>query len=199
MPNVNVRRGVRSAIGVMSVLAVIGGCGMVDTGVRVVENTDDRVTRPTATPPTRPGDDEALSVDPVEVLRDDPGVSQDVKEAIAQPCSDDAYEGWFPIYSNYATIEEMPVVIINVQGCADLASCVGRLASYVYRLSERDAERIYTSEGVQSEVRARNGDLFVVRPEWRGDDSATCPTGSEMVPLIWNGDDFEAESGRVGE
>ncbi|ASU84096.1 hypothetical protein CDO52_16040 [Nocardiopsis gilva YIM 90087] len=174
----------------MCTLSIVSGCGVVDTGVRVTGKSGDATASPTPESSVSPGRREAPSVDAVAVLRADPGVNQDIKDLIAQPCSGDGYgDGWFPVYTSYATLTgtDVRVAIINVQGCADVVACPGVRASYVYRLWEDRTKRVYTSEEALSEVSATGGQLSVQRPIWQPNDPSSCPSGGDMVPLRWDG------------
>ncbi|CAM3963352.1 hypothetical protein NORO109296_15440 [Nocardiopsis rhodophaea] len=179
-----------TAVVIVCTLAAVSGCGVVDTGVRVEAGSDKGTANPTPEPGADPHRREAPSVDPVAVLREDPGVSQDVKDLIAQPCSGGEYgSGWFPLYASYTTIDDtdIQVVAINVQGCSDVVACTGVQASYVYRIGENRTKRVYTSEERMGEVIVKNGDLFVQRPVWQPNDPPACPRGGELVPLSWDG------------
>ncbi|MBB6171630.1 hypothetical protein HNR23_001690 [Nocardiopsis mwathae] len=196
MAEVNARGSSAEAVAAVAcALVVAAGCGVVDTGVRVVDGGGGGGVSPS--PESGGGDkDEAVSVDPVAVLREDPGVSPKVKEMVARPCSGEGYaEGWFPVYDTYTTIggADVPVVIISVQGCADVVACSGVAASYVYRLWEDRTERVFATEEPMSEVTASDGRLSLQRPVWRPSDPSECPTGADMVPLRWDGDKLVAD------
>ncbi len=197
MPKVNLRvRADVGAVAVVCVVSVAGGCGMVDTGVRVVE--DGGTSSPTE-PPTATAEGESVSVDAVEVLRDDPGVSQDVKDMVDQPCTAEEYNrGWFPVYTRYTSIAgpDIPVVIIDVQGCDDAVACTGVQASYVYRLWEDRTERIYTTTEPMGQVTARGSELVLQRPIWERGDPPACPGGSDTIALTWNGSELVTEDER---
>ncbi|WP_017598817.1 hypothetical protein [Nocardiopsis lucentensis] len=180
---------------VVCALAVTA-CGPVDTGVRIEQvPASDGAPLPSTPSPgegTRGG--EAVSVDPVQVLRDDPGVDQGVKDVLAWPCEgegDEAWSrGWYPVYTEYLRIPDTDVwaVIVNVQDCSAPPACNPYIASYVYRLWTDRSERVFSSESAGSRVDV-DGDagLFVDRGLWGADDSA-CPQGTERTMLEWAGE-----------
>ncbi|QBI56233.1 hypothetical protein [Streptomonospora litoralis] len=179
----------RLAVALCAVAAGLcaAGCGVVDTGVRV----SGAAPTPTEPAPRTEGGTPARSVDAVEVLREDPGVSDAVKEAVVRPCPEGYGEGWYPVYVRYYELPDtgIPVVLINVQGCAGSVACTGALGGYVYRLWEGRAERIYTTTGGASEVAWHEGGPVVERADWAAGSGAggTCPESLTRTRLEWDG------------
>ncbi|MUL41495.1 hypothetical protein FZ103_09955 [Streptomonospora sp. PA3] len=167
-------------------MAAAAGCGVVDTGVRVSG------AAPTpATPAPQSGDATTTrTLDAVEVLRDDPGVSDAVKDAIARPCTEGYGAGWYPVYVRYHELPRagVPVALVNVQGCDGEAACPARLAGYVFRLWEDRAERVYTTADGASRVAWYDGGPVVEHADWAADsDSQTCPRTVTRTLLEWDG------------
>lgn len=186
-----------TAAGIVCALSLVSGCGMVDTGVRVAGQTDSGTVSPAPRPSADPDRREARSIDAVTVLREDPGVSQDVKDIIAQPCTGSGGDGagWFPVYTNYATLAgtDVRVALIDVQGCADTVACPGTRATYVYRLWDDRTKRVFAAEDSLSEVIAEGGELFVQRSSWQPGAPSACPSGGALIPLRWDGDKLVAD------
>jgi hypothetical protein len=190
MADVQVRRWI-SAVGVMSALIAAGGCGIAGDGVRVAENGGGATTAPVPDAQPDPAPGEAFSVDPVEVLREDPDVRQDIKDLVARPCTGDGYDGsWFPVDAVYATIAgtDVQVVVIDVLGCTAPYLCASGYASYVYRLWESGPEQIYAVEETSNTVLVTEGEFTLEWQVWLPGDDADCPTGLDSVPLTWNGE-----------
>jgi hypothetical protein len=191
MAHVQVRRLI-SAVGVMCALLAAGGCGIAGDGVRVAEDSG-AATVPVPDPQHDPEAGEAFSIDPVEVLREDPGVRQDIKDLVARPCTGDDFDGtWFPVETAYATVAgtDVQVVVVNVFGCTPAYLCATGYASYVYRLWESGPEQVYAAEETSNTVMVADGEFTLERPVWLPGDDVDCPTGLDAVPLVWDGDRF---------
>lgn len=191
MADVQVRSWI-SGIGVVCALMAAGGCGITGDGVRVAEDGG-ATTAPAADPPTEPAAGEAFSIDPVAVLREDPGVRQDIKDLVARPCTGDGFDGsFFPVETTYATIAgtDVQVVVVNVLGCDSPYLCASGYASYVYRLWEAGPERVFAAEETSNTVMAADGEFTLERQVWLPGDTADCPTGLDSAPLTWDGDEF---------
>ena len=189
MALVQVRRGI-AAVGVMCALIAASGCGIAGDGVRVAEDGG-ATTAPVPESQSHPAAGEAFSVDPVEVLREDPEVRQDIKDLVARPCTGEGYDGsWFPVETVYATVAgtDVQVVIINVLGCTSPYLCATGYASYVYRLWETGAEQIYAAEETSTTVLVTDGEFSLEWPVWEPGDASDCPTGLDSMPLTWDGE-----------
>lgn len=189
MANVQVRRLVMAA-GVSFALIAAGGCGIAGDGVRVVQDGG-VTTAPVPDAGPHPAVGEAFSVDPVEVIREDPEVRQDIKDLVARPCTGDAYDGtWFPVDAVYATIAgtDVQTVAITVLGCTSPYYCASGYASYVYRLWESGPEQIFAAEETSNTVLVADGQFSLEWQVWEPGDAADCPTGLESTPLVWDGE-----------
>jgi hypothetical protein len=173
----------RAALAALSLMTA--GCGVVGAGVRA-EGKPSPLAVPEATQAAVGG--QALSIDPVQVLRGDPEVSGRVKQVLRRPCRGGYADGWFPVYLRYAEVAGPgQVAMIVVQSCEDDVACSGSLGTYVYRLSKGEARRVYTSAESGTRVVPGDGGLRVSRPAWDGGERGGCPTGSESAALAWNG------------
>jgi hypothetical protein len=191
MADVQVRRLI-SGVGVVCALIAAAGCGIAGDGVRVAEEGV-ATTAPVPDSQPDPGAGEAFSVDPVEVLREDPAVRQDIKDLVARPCIGDGYDGsWFPVETVYATVAEtdIQVVIINVIGCTPPYLCATGYASYVYRLWATGAEQVYAADETSTTVTATDGEFSLEWPVWLPGDDVDCPTGLDSMLLTWDGARF---------
>lgn len=176
---------------------VLVGCGVVDDSVHVTERES-----PRAVSPSLPSDSDmasGISIDPVHVLRNDPGIPDRVRKALSQPCASDYAQGWYPLYTTYIDIPEtdIPAVLINVQGCSASVACEGEsLAAYVYRLwDDRSTKRVYAANEVGSRLSVEDGALELQQPVLGGTNSAECPERYEETRLTWDGEKLVAESG----
>lgn len=180
-------------------IAVVGvtaaACGAPGGGLRV-EGRAETVAAPPE-PVTSGSGRDSPSVDEIRVLREDPGVGPRVRAAIARPCSNGAFGGWYPVYTRYTTVGGAgTVVTINVAGCKeDAVACAGSLASFVYRLRKGRAERVFASAEAGSRVVSAESGLRLVRPVFASGDGDPCPGATRETPLRWDGTRF-VEAGR---
>jgi hypothetical protein len=176
----------RSIACALAFIPLLAGCGVTGTGVRVEGRTT-----PAAAPQIPAGGGQSPSIDAVQVLRDDPGVSARIKNVIRRPCAGQGYsQGWYPIYVRYV---QMPgpgfVAVVDVQDCAGDVACDELLGSYVYRVDRGRAERIFSSEETGARVAVSGSELVLQRRQWRGGES--CPTVVMPFPLRWDGHTLE--------
>ncbi|THV37094.1 hypothetical protein [Glycomyces buryatensis] len=172
-------------------LVAAGGCGIAGAGVQVTGDGGDATTSPAPDSQTDTAEGEAFSLDPIEVLREDPDVRQDIKDLFAQPCF---YESgsWFPVDTVYATIAgtDIQVAVIDVLGCTEPNLCASGYASYIYRLGEDGTEQVYAAEETTSSIAVVDGEFTLEWSVWEPGDETDCPTGLDSMPLIWDGDEF---------
>ncbi|URM97120.1 hypothetical protein LUW76_23740 [Actinomadura madurae] len=180
----------RRTLAVVLAGLALTGCGTPGAGLRVEGRAEDVRASP---PPVADG---SPTVDEVRVLRDDPGVGHRVKAAVARPCSNGAFRGWYPVYTRYATVGGAgTVVLMDVAGCEDHTACGGTLGAFVYRLDEGRPERVFGTEEAGSRVTADGTGLRLERPVFNPGDDEPCPSTTHATPLRWDGVRF-AEAGR---
>jgi hypothetical protein len=190
MADVQVRR-VIIAAGLLCALIASGGCGIAGGGVGIAQ--DGGATTAPAPDAPDPTAGEAFSVDPVEVLREDPDVRQDIKDLVARPCTGDGYDGsWYPLDTAYGTIAgtDVQVVVINVLGCTSPYLCASGYAGYIYRLWESGPEQVFAAEETSNTVLVTDGAFSLEWQVWEPGDDADCPTGLGSAPLVWDGERF---------
>ncbi|GAB3444143.1 hypothetical protein GCM10027570_13180 [Streptomonospora sediminis] len=186
------RRAAAALCAAAGALFLAGGCGMVDTGVRIsgpAPAPSDEVSGSGG----NNGGTTARTVDAVELLREDPGVGDRVKDAVAHPCTEEYGEGWYPVYLRYTEISGagIPVALINVQECGASVACHGALAGYVYRLWEDRTERVFTVADGISRVDLHEGGIVVERSLPGELVGARCPV--DRTSLHWNGERLAEE------
>lgn len=180
----------RRTLTVVIAALTLTGCGTPGAGLRV----EGRGGEPSASPP--PVTNGGPTVDEIRVLRDDPGVGGRIKAAVARPCPNGAFRGWYPVYTRYATVGGAgTVVLIDVAGCQDNTACGGTLGAFAYRLDKGRADRVFGTEEAGSRVTADGTGLRLERPVFNPGDDEPCPSTTRATPLRWDGIRF-AEAGR---
>ncbi|MGW7415798.1 hypothetical protein [Streptomyces sp. NPDC054863] len=174
-----------AAVGLFAVSCSAGGTGTRDEGparsdpVAAKVNPTPKATEsmPTAQPPRR--------MDPVELLRNDPKVSESVKRDL-KPCvkNTDIY----PVDASYGrvTANSTDDVVINVMTCGD---AVG-IGSYVFREENGRYANVFVAEEPAVYAEIDRGDLVVTRPEYKQGDPVAFPSGEVVVTYRWAGHKF---------
>ncbi|MFI0218387.1 hypothetical protein [Streptomyces lydicus] len=126
-------------------------------------------------------------VDAVQLMKDDPKVSADVKKSLYKPCAADEY----PVEVTYASLtgSKSPDVIINVMTCAD---SVG-VGSYVYRrhAGAKDGyDNVYANEQPLVYAGVNKGELEISKQTYAAGDKVCCPSGEDVMTYRWSGGRF---------
>nr|WP_128382150.1 hypothetical protein [Streptomyces cavernae] len=129
---------------------------------------------PTASPATIP-----KRVDPVQLVKNDPAVSADVK-ADLRPCVSDEY----PVDVSYGDLTGGRVsdVVVNVMTCSD---AVG-VGSYVYREVGSTYKNVFTSEESPVYAEIDRGDLVVTEQVYEKSDPLQYPSGEVVTTYRWS-------------
>ena len=122
-------------------------------------------------------------VDVVELLRNDPQVSEAVKREL-KPCDGDKYQ----VDVSYGDLTDATVddVVVNVMTCADWVG----VASYVYRDEDGRFTNVFKSEDSPVYAEIDQGTLSVFRQYYEKDDPISSPSGDIVTPYTWKGGRF---------
>ncbi|WP_229898420.1 hypothetical protein [Streptomyces finlayi] len=125
----------------------------------------------------------AARMDPVELLKNDPKVSETVKRDL-KPCVKDIY----PVDASYGKVtgNTSDDVIVNVMTCGD---AVG-IGSYVFREDNGRYTNVFVAEEPAVYASIDRGDLVVTRPEYKKGDAVAFPSGEVIVTYRWMGQKF---------
>ncbi|MGC0420869.1 hypothetical protein [Embleya sp. AB8] len=171
---------------VVLLFALITGCA-VDSGVRVAGKP---VPVGTPLPPTPSG--AGMSIDPVRVLREDPGVDVKIKATLTPSCGTS-----YPVSAQYVnapgtSASPVPIAVVSVFRCGPETCTVRRdVAAYVYRLfDDGRTERVFDSEEPGSRIEIGKQMLVLQLPAYKGNEPALCPFGERGVGLRWDGGKF---------
>ncbi len=170
-----------AAVGLFTVACSSGGTGVQDEGPAHA----DAVAKSTPSPAvTESGAAQATeTVDAVELIKNDPKVSERVK-ADLKPCGRDAY----PVDTSYGNLTggTTPDVVVNVMTCGD---AVG-LGTYVYRASGDDYENVFAAEEPAVYSAIDRGDLVVTKQVYAEKDPVAQPSGEEVTTWHWTSGKF---------
>ncbi|MEV6397292.1 hypothetical protein AB0M39_21385 [Streptomyces sp. NPDC051907] len=166
-----------AAVGLFTVSCSTGGNGVQDEGAALA----DSVAKATPSPAPSAADEAAQPfqpVDAVQLLKDDPKVSDRVK-ADLEPCTPDTY----PVDTSYGNLTggDSPDVVVNVLTCGD---AVG-MGTYVYRDSGGKFENVFAAEQPAVYSAIDRGDLVVTRQVYAKDDPVSEPSGEEVTTYRW--------------
>ncbi|POX55661.1 hypothetical protein C3489_08710 [Streptomyces sp. Ru71] len=117
-------------------------------------------------------------VDAVQLVKDDPLVSNAVKKTL-QPCAGDDY----PVDVSYGDLTDGAVddVVINVLTCGD---AVG-VGSYVYRADGDRYQNVFQSEESPVYAEIDRGALMVTKQVYENGDQVSNPSGENVITYIW--------------
>ncbi|MCX5207436.1 LppP/LprE family lipoprotein [Streptomyces sp. NBC_00237] len=178
-----------AAVGLFGVSCSAGGTGTRDAGPGrsdPVAAQADPTPRPTssvaADAPSGPVVP-AARMDPVELLKNDPKVSETVKRDL-KPCVKDIY----PVDASYGKVTHgaSDDVIVNVMTCGD---AIG-IGSYVFREDNGRYTNVFVAEEPAVYASIDRGDLVVTRPEYKKGDPVEFPSGEVVVTYRWKGQKF---------
>lgn len=176
--------GVLAAFGLLTAACSTGGTGMRDEGAA----RTDQATSTTA--PTPPAGSSALKkIDPVQLIKSDPEVSDRVKDEL-KPCVADAY----PVDTSYGNLTGggRPDVVVNVMTCED---AVG-VGTYVYRVTDTKYENVFALEEPAVYSTIDRGDLVLTKQVYDEGDPVAYPSGEDVITYRWVGNRF-SEHDRV--
>ncbi|MBO7939614.1 MULTISPECIES: hypothetical protein [Streptomyces] len=180
----------QAAITAISVLAALGlflaSCGTGGTGARDEgpahsDTLEDAV--PAATPSGAAPTNTLGRVDAVQLVRDDPTVSAEVKHQLT-PCVGDEY----PVDVSYGGLTGGPAddIVVNVLTCSD---AVG-IGSYVYRETDGRYENVFRTEEPPVYAEIDRGDLVVTKQVYEKGDPVSNPSGENVITYRWRSDRF---------
>ncbi|MFJ2743471.1 hypothetical protein ACIO3O_27905 [Streptomyces sp. NPDC087440] len=176
-----------AAVGLFGVSCSAGGTGTRDEGPArsdPVAAKVDPTPQPTSSAPAADGSSvPAARTDPVELLKNDPKVSETVKRDL-KPCVKDIY----PVDASYGKVtgNTSDDVIVNVMTCGD---AVG-IGSYVFREDNGRYTNVFVAEEPAVYASIDRGDLVVTRPEYKKGDAVAFPSGEVVVTYRWMGQKF---------
>ncbi|WP_228983820.1 LppP/LprE family lipoprotein [Streptomyces sp. DH12] len=171
-----------AAVGLLGLLAA--GCSTGGTGTRDEGAAPTEQGGPSgAAAPTPSASSPFERVDVVELLKNDPKVSDRVKKDL-RPCGPDAY----PVDTSYGNLTGTSAadVVVNVLTCGD---AVG-VGTYVYRKREQTFENVFALEEPAVYSAIDRGDLVVTKQTYAKGDPIAYPSGEEVVTYRWSSDRF---------
>ncbi|MFD3517814.1 hypothetical protein [Streptomyces sp. NPDC058657] len=172
-----------AAVGLFAVSCGTGGTGTRDEGPARSDPVAAKVTPQPQSSASAPGAAPAERVDPVELLKNDPKVSEAVKRDL-KPCVKDI----FPVDASYGrvTANGSDDVVVNVMTCGD---AVG-IGSYVFREDKGSYKNVFVAEEPAVYAEIDRGDLVVTRPQYKEGDPVAFPSGEVVVTYRWAGERF---------
>ncbi|MFF0744106.1 hypothetical protein ACFYVL_27285 [Streptomyces sp. NPDC004111] len=172
-----------AAVGLFAVSCGTGGTGTRDEGPARSDPVAAKVTPQPRSSASASDAMPAERIDPVELLKNDPKVSETVKQDL-KPCVKDI----FPVDASYGrvTANGSDDVVVNVMTCAD---AVG-IGSYVFREEQGRYKNVFVAEEPAVYAEIDRGDLVVTRPQYKQGDAVAFPSGEVVVTYRWTGDRF---------
>ncbi|MET7456134.1 hypothetical protein ABZT03_30470 [Streptomyces sp. NPDC005574] len=125
----------------------------------------------------------AARVDAVQLVKDDPAVSAEVKREL-KPCVADEY----PVDVSYGDLTGSSAddVVVNVLTCGD---AVG-VGSYVYREENGRYENVFRAEEPPVYAEIDRGDLVVTKQVYEKGDPVSSPSGENVITYRWGSGRF---------
>ncbi|MFI5797352.1 hypothetical protein [Streptomyces sp. NPDC051677] len=181
---------IQAAITAMSVLAALalfvsacatGGTGARDEGPAHTDAMAGATAPPSAAPTDTPG-----RADAVQLIKDDPAVSAEVKREL-KPCAGDEY----PVDVSYGNLTggSGNDLVVNVLTCGDLVG----VGSYVYRESDGGYENVFKAEEPPVYAEIDRGDLVVTKQVYEKGDPVSNPSGENVITYRWAAGRFMKE------
>ncbi|MEU6373235.1 hypothetical protein [Streptomyces sp. NPDC046909] len=175
-----------TAVAVLAALALFvsacatGGTGTRDEGPAYVESSAGTDMAAGAVPSPAPSVSASLThVEAVELVKDDPAVSAEVKDDL-KPCVADEY----PVDVAYGDLtgDSAEDVVVNVLTCGD---GVG-VGSYVYHEEGGAYENVFSAEEspVYAEIDS-SGNLVVSKQVYKKGDPVSAPSGEDVITYRW--------------
>jgi hypothetical protein len=172
-----------AAVGLFAVSCGTGGTGTRDEGPARSDPVAAKVTPRPQSSASASAAMPTVRIDPVELLKNDPKVSEAVKQDL-KPCAKDI----FPVDASYGrvTANSADDVVVNVMTCGD---AVG-IGSYVFREEQGRYKNVFVAEEPAVYAEIDRGDLVVTRPQYKQGDAVAFPSGEVVVTYRWSGDRF---------
>ncbi|MGW4982727.1 hypothetical protein [Streptomyces mirabilis] len=175
-----------AAIGLFLTACATGGTGARDEGPASSEAVAKGAAPSPATsaPPSRT----PKRVDAVKLVKDDPEVSESVKNALTKPCVADEY----PVDVSYGDLTGGATddVVVNVMTCGD---AVG-IGSYVYREESGRYENVFKTEEPPVYAEIDRGDLVITQQLYKKGDPVEYPSSEEVITYGWTATRFTERS-----
>ncbi|MFE5087916.1 hypothetical protein [Streptomyces mirabilis] len=175
-----------AAIGLFLTACATGGTGARDEGPASSEAVaKGAAPSPAASaPPSRT----PKRVDAVKLVKDDPEVSESVKNALTKPCVADEY----PVDVSYGDLTGGTTddVVVNVMTCGD---AVG-IGSYVYREESGRYENVFKTEEPPVYAEIDRGDLVITQQLYKKGDPVEYPSSEEVITYGWTATRFTERS-----
>lgn len=176
-----------TAMAVLAALALfVSACATGGTGARD-EGPAHGDAVAGATPVPQAASSESLDQsDAVQLVKDDPAVSAEVKGGL-KPCVGDEY----PVDVSYGNLTGSTGddVIVNVLTCGD---AVG-VGSYVYRESDDGYQNVFKAEEPPVYAEIDRGDLVVTKQVYEKGDPVSSPSGENVITYRWTSGRFMKE------
>ncbi|WP_432127728.1 hypothetical protein [Streptomyces sp. bgisy082] len=170
------------AVGLSLAACSTGGTGSRDEGAARTDEVASAAS-PTPSPSATAGPQSAKRVDPIELLKADPKLSERVK-ADLKPCAADSY----PVDASYGNLTNAPApdVVVNVMTCGD---GIG-IGTYVYRNLSDGYENVFAAEDGAVYATIDRGDLVVTKQVYAKGDPVAYPSGEDVITYRWTGGGF---------
>jgi hypothetical protein len=175
-----------AALGLFLTACATGGTGARDEGPASSEAVAKGAApspAPSASPSKTP-----KRVDGVKLVKDDPEVSDSVKNALTKPCVADEY----PVDVSYGDLTGGTTddVVVNVMTCGD---AVG-IGSYVYREESGRYENVFKTEEPPVYAEIDRGDLVITQQLYKKGDPVEYPSSEEVITYGWTATHFTERS-----
>ncbi|MGW0727010.1 hypothetical protein [Streptomyces mirabilis] len=174
-----------AALGLFLTACATGGTGARDEGPASSEAVAKGAPSPAASaPPSKT----PKRVDAVKLVKDDPKVSDSVKNALTKPCVADEY----PVDVSYGDLTGGTTddVVVNVMTCGD---AVG-IGSYVYREESGRYENVFKTEEPPVYAEIDRGDLVITQQLYKKGDPVEYPSSEEVITYGWTATRFTERS-----
>ncbi|MFF7597470.1 hypothetical protein [Streptomyces mirabilis] len=174
-----------AALGLFLTACATGGTGARDEGPASSEAVAKGAPSPAASaPPSKT----PKRVDAVKLVKDDPEVSDSVKNALTKPCVADEY----PVDVSYGDLTGGTTddVVVNVMTCGD---AVG-IGSYVYREESGRYENVFKTEEPPVYAEIDRGDLVITQQLYKKGDPVEYPSSEEVITYGWTATRFTERS-----
>lgn len=175
-----------AALGLFLTACATGGTGARDEGPA----SSEAVAKGAAPSPAAPASPSKTPqrVDAVKLVKDDPEVSDSVKNALTKPCVADEY----PVDVSYGDLTGGTTddVVVNVMTCGD---AVG-IGSYVYREESGRYENVFKTEEPPVYAEIDRGDLVITQQLYKKGDPVEYPSSEEVITYGWTATRFTERS-----
>ncbi|MDQ1047606.1 hypothetical protein [Streptomyces sp. V4I2] len=173
-----------TAAAVLAALSLfVSACGTGGTGARDEGPARTDSVAGAASSPSPASSATAGRVDAVQLVKDDPEVSADVKRQL-KPCAGDDY----PVDVSYGDLTggSSDDVVVNVLTCGDMVG----IGSYAYRDEGGSYQNVFKAEEPPLYAEIDRGALVVTRQVYAKGDPVSSPSGEEVSTYVWTMDRF---------